>query len=267
MTTEVFFETLRIRRRSLIWWALGLAGVVALTVAFYPSVKDSSGLSDYAKDLPESLRGLFVGGELDLTSGAGYLNSQVFAVLAPLVLLIFAIGAGAWAVAGEEEQGVLDLVLAHPLRRASFVVQRFLALAVLVLALATVLFVTVALTSALVDLDIGTGELLAASGANALLAVLFGTIALSTGALWGGRGRAIAVATALAVVAWMLDGLGRAADWLDPFRPLSPFYHAIATDPLRDGPAWGSWALLAGLTAIFVVAGARGLERRDLRQH
>ena len=266
MGTEVVAETLRERRRSLAWWALGLIGLVGLTVAFYPSVKDSSGLSDYARDLPESIRGLFVGGEIDITSGAGYLNSQVFAVLAPLLLLIFAIGAGGAAVAGEEERGTLDLLLAHPLRRTDFVLQRFAAMSVLVIALTTVLLVTVALTSALVDLEIGFGDLVAACGSNALLALLFGTVALATGAIWPGRGRAIALATALAVAAWMLDGLGQAVDWLDPLRPVSPFYQAIGTDPLRDGVPWASWALLLGLSAALVGAAMQGLERRDLRQ-
>jgi ABC-2 type transport system permease protein len=266
MGTEVLTETLRDRRRAFVWWALGVIGLVGLTVAFYPSVKGSTGLSDYAKELPESLRGLFVGGEINITSGAGYLNSQVFAMLAPLVLLIFAIGAGAGAVAGEEDRGTLDLLLAHPLRRGDFVAQRFTATAVLVSALSVVLLLTVAIASALVDLDIGIADLIAACGANALLALLFGTVALTTGAVWPGRARAIAVATALAVSAWMLDGLGQAVDWLDPFRPISPFYQAIGTDPLRDGIPWASWALLAGLTALLVGAAVFGFGRRDLNQ-
>jgi ABC-2 type transport system permease protein len=186
MGTEVLIETLHERRVSLVWWALGVVGLVGLTVAFYPSVKGSSGLSDYAKDLPESLRGLFVGGEIDITSGAGYLNSQVFDLMAPLILLIFAIGAGAAAVAGEEERGTLDLLLAHPLRRRDFVAQRFLALSILVIALTSVLLLTVVVASALVNLDIGIADLIAACGANALLGLLFGTLALATGAIWPG---------------------------------------------------------------------------------
>jgi beta-exotoxin I transport system permease protein len=264
--TEVITETLRERRHSLIWWTLGIVGLIGVTVAFYPSVKGSTGLSDYAQDLPEGLRGLFVGGEIDITSGPGYLNSQVFAMTAPLLLLIFAIGTGASAVAGEEERGTLDLLLAHPLRRSSFVLQRFVATGVLVIILSAVLFATVAIASALVDLEIGIDDLLAACGSNALLAILFGALALTSGAVLPGRGQAIGIATALAVAAWMLDGLGRAIDWLDPFRPLSPFYQAIATDPLRDGVPWGSWALLAGLICALAVVAVLGLNRRDLRQ-
>jgi len=129
MPVEVTLEAFRERRRSLVWWTVGLTATIALTIAFYPSLADDQALSDYAKDLPESLRALFVGGELDIASPAGFLNSQVFALTAPMLLLIFAIGAGSGAVAGEEERGTLDLLLAHPLRRRDYVVGRFAALA------------------------------------------------------------------------------------------------------------------------------------------
>ena len=266
MPTEVLVEALRERRRSLLWWVLGLAALIALNVAFYPSVRNDEALSDYAKDLPESVRALFAGGELDLTSPAGYLNSQIFALLAPLILLIFTIGAGAGAVAGEEERGTLDLLLAHPVRRRDYVVQRFLALAALVAALASVLLATVALGASLVDLEIGFGKLVAASVSVGLLALLFGAIALAVGAVWPGRARAIAVASGLAIAAWIFDGLAQAVDALEPWRPLSPYYHALGRNPLREGAFWVGWAVLAAATAVVVVVAAVGLERRDARQ-
>ena len=189
MRTEILVQTLRERRRSLLWWTLGLAALVLLNVAFYPSVRDDEALSDYAKDLPESVRALFAGGELDLTSPAGYLNSQIFALTAPLVLLIFAIGAGAGVVAGEEERGALDLVLAHPVRRRDYVAQRFLGLATLILALTAVLLATVWLGSLLVDLEIGFDRVLAASVSVGLLALLYCGVALAVGSLAPGRSR------------------------------------------------------------------------------
>jgi ABC-2 type transport system permease protein len=265
MRTEVFVETLRERRRSLLWWALGLVALVGLNVAFYPSVRDDPALSDYAKDLPESVRALFAGGELDIASPTGYLNSQVYALMAPLLLLIFSIGAGAGAVAGEEERGTLDLLLAHPVRRRDYVVQRFLALAALVAALTMVLLATVTLGSWLVDLEIGFGRLLAASVSVGLLASLFGAIALAAGAIGPGRARAIAVAAGLAVGAWIFDGLAQAVDALEPWRPFAPYYHALGQNPLREGAPLAGWAILAAATAAFVVGAAAGLERRDAR--
>jgi ABC-2 type transport system permease protein len=266
MATEVLVQSVRERGRSLLWWTLGIVGLIGITVAFYPSIRGDEALSNFGEDLPESLRALFVGGELDLASPVGYLNSQIYAAVAPLLFLVFSIGGGAGAVAGEEERGTLDLLLAHPVRRRDYVVQRFLALATLVAGLTAVLLVTVALGSALVDLEIGFDKLLAASVSVALLAVLFGAVALAVGSIKPGRAAAVAVAAGLAVVAWLVDGLGQAVSVLDPVRPLSPFYQALGRNPLRDGVPWTGWAILVAATAVLVVIAAAGLERRDVRQ-
>jgi ABC-2 type transport system permease protein len=266
MPLEVFAEALRERWRSVPWWTLGLAALVALNIAFYPSVRDDPRLSDYARNLPESVRALFAGGELDIASPAGYLNSQIFALLAPLLLLIFAIGAGSGAVAGEEERGTLDLVLAHPIRRRDYVFQRFLALVVFVAALTIVLLATVAIGSLLVDLEISFGKLVAASLSVGLLALFFAAVALATGAIAPGRARAIAIAGGLAVATWIFDGLARSVDALEGWRPLAPYYHALGQDPLREGAPWVGWALLIAATAFAAALAATGLERRDTRQ-
>jgi ABC-2 type transport system permease protein len=266
MRIEVALEALRERRRSLLWWTLGLVLLLAINVAFYPSVREDEALSDYAKDLPESVRALFAGGELDLSSPVGYLNSQIYALMAPLVLLIFSIGAGAGAVAGEEERGTLELILAHPVRRRDYVLQRFVALAALVAILTLVLLTTVAVCSRLVDLEIGLGRLLSASLSVGLLATLFGTLALAVGSLSSGRAKAIAVAAGLAVASWIFDGLAQAVDVLEPWRVLLPYYHALGQNPLREGAQWAGWAILAAATLVLAVVAAAGLERRDVRQ-
>ena len=93
-----------------------------------------------------------------------------------------------------------------------------------------------------------------------------GTLALAVGSIRPGRSRAIAVAAGLVIASWMLDGLGQAVDWLDVWRPLSPYYQAIGTNPLRNGAQWGAWALLSALTALLVGLAAAGLGRRDVEQ-
>lgn len=266
MHADVLLQTLADRRRSLLWWSLGVAALVALTVAFYPSVRDDTAINDYVKNLPDSVRGLFVGGELDISSPAGYLNSQIYAVIAPIVFLIFAVGAGSDAVAGEEERGTLDFLLAQPLLRRDFLVQRFLAVVILVVALAVVLLAAVELSSLAVDLEISIGKLVAASVSVGLLALLFGTVALAAGSVRPGRSWAIAAAAGLAVASWLLDGLGQAVDFLEPWRKLSPFYQAVGRNPLREGALWGAWGILFAVTLVLVAVAVLGLNRRDLRQ-
>lgn len=266
MRAEIFTETAREHRMSIVWWSVGIAAFIALQIVFYPSVKDASALNDYAKDLSDAMRALFVGGETDLTSGVGYLNSQIFAFAGPLLLLIFAVGAGGSLIAGDEENGGLDLTLAQPVSRTSVLRQRLAYLAAAVIVLSAVMLATVAVLSALVDLSVPAANLLAATVSCALLALTFGSLALAMGAIMPGRARAIAVAGVAATASWVLDGLGQAVGALEPWRPISPFYQALGASPLRDGADWGGWAILIALIAIFGIAGALGLRRRDIDQ-
>jgi ABC-2 type transport system permease protein len=255
---------LRSRRRSTSWWAIGVAATVGITLAAYPSVRDSTAASDYTKELPEAMRAMFAGGELDIGSGPGYLDSQLFAFTAPLLLLIFAIALGSWVVAGDEEKGTLDLLLAHPVSRSQLVLERFTALAILTAGLCGVLLGSIVAGDALVDLDVGFGNLLAATLGLWVLATLFGAFAIAVGCTWPGRSRAVAITATVAVAAWLLDALGQTVGALDAWRPLSPYYQTIGTDPLRDGASGLGLLTLAGLMATAIAGGIAELRSRDV---
>ena len=46
----------------------------------------------------------------------------------PLLLLVFAIGLGARAIAGSEQEGTLELLLSNPVTRRTVVAERYLAM-------------------------------------------------------------------------------------------------------------------------------------------
>lgn len=132
------------RRRSLLWWALGMVGLVLFTVSLYPSVKDQQSIDDLIKDLPDTVRTM-VGYQVDipLTSPAGFVNARLFATVAPVVVLVFGIGAGTRAIGGAEEDGTLEQLLAQPVSRDRVAVERYLA--TIALLAAVVALFTVAL--------------------------------------------------------------------------------------------------------------------------
>lgn len=262
---EIAREALSLRARPTAWWSVGVVALVTLIVLLYPSVRDVEGLNDYARELPEALRGLLAGGEVDLTGAVGYLNSQLFAVMAPLLLVIFGIGYGAWAVAGDEESGALELVLAQPVSRSRLVLARFWALGVLSVVLGLVIALAAIVTAPIVDLEIGIGPVVAASLSSALLGTLHGAVAMAVGSIRPGKGLAIGVASGVAVGAWLLDGLGRAVEPLEPWRWASPVYQLIGVNPLRDGVPWLGWGLAVALALALAALAAYGLQRRDIR--
>ena len=265
MRRNVFLKTLLDARQALGWWSLGLIGMSTLMIAVYPTVRDNPDLNEMVRDYPEALKAFIAfGGDLDYVSGAGYLGSELFAFMVPLLLLVAAIGAGARAVAGEEEHGTLDLLLANPLSRRRLVLDKLAAVAAEVVLLSIVLVAALAVGVAVVGMNVSAAHLAAATASAALLAVAFGAIALFVGAFSGHRGMAIGVAAGGAIAAYLVNSLAALVTFLEPARAVSPFYHYAASDPLRQGLALDHVAFLVLVTVVAAALAVLAFERRDL---
>jgi ABC-type transport system involved in multi-copper enzyme maturation, permease component len=256
-------KTLRDQQRAFLAWGIGVAGVAAMYSAFYPSVRHSAAdLQRYLEKLPEAIKNLFGG---DFTTPAGYLRSETFSVLGPILFLVFAIGAGSRAIAGEEEARTLDLLLSMPIRRRQVLVDKWIAIVATTFALALVLGLTIALVGPPFDLHVGIIDLAASCLMLFLLAVTFGTIALAVGCFTGRRGLANGVAGALATIAYVSNVLASAVPGLAPLRPLSPFRWYLEPDPLIHGVAAINFLVLVAIAAASYIAASFFFVRRDLR--
>jgi ABC-2 type transport system permease protein len=264
MRAEVLRRALLDRRRGFAGWGGGIVGLVLLTVLLYPSIEGNQELNQLLDDYPDAARALLGVGELDLVSPAGYLNSQLFAVMVPVVIAIFAIGAGAAAVAGDEEHGTIELLLAQPLSRQRLVAERALAMAAGVVLLCALTFLATWGAALIVGMEIGAGAIAAACLGLALLGLTGGAVALAGGCATGRRSAGIAAGAAVMTGGYLLDSLGQVIDGLEPWRPLSPFRWYDAAGLLTDGLRPGLLVLLAA-AAAFGVAGAVLFARRDLR--
>jgi len=159
MLHSVFLKTLRDLRRGFVWWSVGLAGMSALMVSVYPTVRGNAALNKLVQNYPAALKGFFgFGGELDYTSAAGYLGMELFSLMVPLLLLIAAIAAGSGAVAGEEDRGTLDLLLSLPVSRPRLALEKFGALAAESVALGFVVWASLWIGAMAVGMEIRSGE-------------------------------------------------------------------------------------------------------------
>lgn len=250
---------LRDQRRSLAVWSLALAAVSAMYIAFWPAM-DTGDIQALVDSMPEGLRTAM--GYDAIGTPAGYLTSTVYGLLAPALLLVFAIGTGARLLAGLEEDGTLELELVSPVSRRRVYLERLGALGadvvVLVLVLTTV---TLVLVSAL-DMEVGAVNVLAGSTGLLLLVLAHGAIAFGVGAATGRRTQALGVAAGVAVLGFVLDAIGPTVGW-DWMTSVSPFSWLLVPDPLAEGFDLG----FVRLALLAVVAGGTGLlafERRDL---
>lgn len=264
MLRTLFLKSIRDQQRSLPWWIVGIVGISMMTILFYPSLADMPGLDDLTEQLPEALLAAFAGEFSDFTSPAGFLNSQLFFFLLPLVFMFFAIAGGSSAIAGEEERGTLDLLLANPIPRWRIVVEKFAAIIVLTLVLAFALFLALAIGALVVDMDIGLLALAQVTTSVFLLAAAFGSLSLALGCLTGKRGLSIGLSAGIGLGAYFLNAMAPLVHSLEGYRVLSPFYYYIGADPLANGLNAVHVLVLLGLITVPLAVAVWGFGRRDL---
>lgn len=205
----------------------------------------------------------FMGGA-DMSTPTGFLNGEMYSMMAPAAVILVALVSASKALAGEIEAGSMGLLAINPVTRRHLVSAKALAMLVhvAVASLLTGLGVFIGVLAA--GIDIGVGQVLAISLHLALLGSAAGGLALLLSVATGRRMLSLLLAAALAFVAYVLASFLPLSESLEGFVVLSPWHHYNGSDPLANGVEWASAAVLAGLTALLLVGSVWLFERRDI---
>jgi ABC-2 type transport system permease protein len=264
MFRSVWTKTLYEQRRALLAWVVSLVLLVAMYVAIWPSIKAQPSLSDFLNNMPETFRALFAASGADMSTPVGYIQIELMSFMGPLIVILYAVVAGAAAVAGEEDRHTLDLLLANPVSRGRIVLEKAAAMVLGTFALAAVTGLALVLEGGWADMALPVGGVAAAMLHLALLGVVFGALALAIGAAFGHAGASRAVPAVVAVVAYVVNGLAPQVSWLQPVRKLSPFYQFNGHDPLRNGVSGAAVLIAVGTVVVLVALAVAGFRRRDV---
>lgn len=259
---SVFERAVHEGLRALIGWTASLMLLALAMTALYPTIRGNRQLATLHDTYPKALRSLF--GIQDLTSGVGFLRAEIFSLVGPLLVIIFAVLWGSDLIAGEEDRGTIDILMANPVSRRRVVVEKWLALVVGVVVAGAGLGLGLAIGIPAAGMRVGWQGACAAVIATVLVGILFGTVALAIGAATGRRGLARGVTAVLAVVAYLMSSLSDLVTWLRPVRPASPWYHGLGIDPLTTGFRPWHLVVLLALGAGAAAVAAAAFERRDL---
>ena len=264
MAAELFRRGLVDHRRALAGWCVGIVGYVALIASIFPSIEGSPELNDLIESYPDVLKSLFgITGTGNIASGAGFLDAELFSFMLPLLILVLAISSGARTLAGEEDAGRLELVLAYPVRRRSAVVAKGLAIALEVLLACVAAALAILVFDVIVGLDLSLGHVAGAFASLVALGLFYGWLSLAVGAAYPSRALALGIAAGAAAVSYLVGGLHELAGWLDPFRFLSPFW-LVGQSPLQGGTDGVGVVVVLVAAVVALALGAVLVERRDL---
>jgi ABC-2 type transport system permease protein len=250
---------LRLRFVGTVSAALGLVAVMLVVGALFPAVGHTIG----KLDVPTSVANLL--GGADYATITGWFRSEIAVIYAPLVVGALAITGASAVTAGEEEDRILALVLAHPIKRSRLVLAKALSIALIVLIVAFAVWVGLLLGVAAGGGGISLGHITALAVQLAFFGFAAGALALALGAGTGRRSLASGATAAIVILGWLVNSfapLVNAVAWL---KYLTLFYYYSGHDPLTRGVGFPGLIVLGLVTLALTTAAVVSLDRRDLR--
>ena len=252
-------RVLRDHRRGFAIWASALAAITIFYMSFWPTM--GSAMVDAIQGMPQGLMAAM--GYDRIGTAAGYLEAVVYGLLGPVLLLVHGVALGGRLIAGQEEDGTLELDFAAPLSRARLYWERLAAAWLLVTGLVAAITAAVLVSNPMFDLNVSPANVVATGVGLWLLVGGFVTIAFAIGAATGRRGVAGGATAGLAVVTYVFRGVANAAG-IDVYAALSPLSWLLQPDPLANGLELTSAIQLAAITLVAAPVGLWRFRRRDL---
>lgn len=257
--TSVYGKTLYQKRFMMLGWFIGVAAITLLTMSVYNSFSGGS-LGDSLQNLPPALQ-KFAGDAASFKTVGGYISQQVFALRAPLLLIILAIAIMVSVTAGDEERGLTESQLALPISRSSLLLQKLAAAVsiIIIASLGVLVGVQVGVWSIGQSYDII--DILPHLVGCLLVAICYGMIGFTVAAVTGRRALALGAASGLAFLSFLINSMAGAVASLQTLDKLTFFHYYQIT----GGYAWDNILLLIVIALLLTVVGVIAFSQRDIR--
>jgi len=249
-------------RGQIIGWSIGIAVYGLLMAGLYDSISEIEGIQEMMEQYPPELMAFF-GGAIDIVTAKGYLNTYYFMYM-HLIIGIFAIGAGASLLVGDEEKGLLDLIVSHPISRTALFWGRFAGITATTLIILLVGWLSWLLPSGGSGLDLTWIEFLRPFLPLFAILMLFSTLALMLSMLIP-SGRMAGWLSGLVLIGnFLLLGLGNINDELKPIMDVSPLHFYQGGEAITE-INWVWFFGLLGVSLLFTLVAWWRFQQRDIR--
>jgi ABC-2 type transport system permease protein len=260
MMINLLAHELQSRWGAVLGWGIGLTLFGAMYIAIFPEAGEQmAALADLS---------IYQAMGVDLGSFEGFLASSVVQFI-PILLGIYAIITSTESLAGEEDSGTLEMVLAMPLYRWQIVTVKAVAISaasfliLLIAGLADALVLNAIKTS--VEVDVTAGQLISAilNGWPITVAVIM--IGMFCGAYLPSRRIAALATTVIFIASYFGETLAGFVESLDAMKTFSLFYYFDSSVTIfTDGAQAGDAGLLLAVAAVFFLLTLLSFQRRNV---
>ena len=260
---RLLLQELRFRRNAIIGWGLGLCFFPIVYVGLYPSFADQMANFQEILDLA-----IYQAMGITMASFEGYMASTV-TNLVPVILSIYAVINGTGTLAGEDDNGRLELIVALPIPRWQIVTVKAIALGIALFLILVIVSTGAALTFAVIESQIETDVTSVDVFLSLLsawpLVIAFGMISLFLGVFSPSRRIAAMLATVVVLVSYLGSNLVGMVSSIESLENIFLFHFYDATaEAFENGQQPGDILILLGVGLLTYGLALLFFQRRDI---
>jgi len=257
-----FKHTIRRLCGQAIGWSFGMVFYSLLLGSFYDTVAAMEGLDELLESYPPEMLAFF-GNMTEMTTPWGYLDVEYFTFI-NMIIGIFAIGACVNLIVGDEEKGLLDLVLAHPISRSRLYWGRLLAFFNVIAAILVIAWLSLVIPSSAFGFELTPVEFLRPFISLFAISMFFSTLALLLSFILPSTRIAGMLSGALMILNFLMIGLSNINPDLKPFVKYTPMVYYQGGKAI-NGLEWG-WVIgLLTMSLLFALLAWIPFLKRDIR--
>ncbi len=254
-------KTLYDKRWFIFGWSLGLIAMCALTIAFFPTIKDSA--TQLFQNIPKQFQNL-VGDTSSYSTITGYIGSGIFELRIPMLTLPMSIILAVGLTVSEESSGKMYQLLAQPVSRSKIVLQKWLSLLIITTVIFAMMTVGIIVTTLLIKEHVPYAKLGMFTLMCWLMSMAVSGICFMVGAASGRKGLTIFVSSFVAFGGYLISSFATQVSWLKNLDYISLFHYYHPSIITKQGLVFSHILVLVTVSIVSIIIATIGFANRDI---
>lgn len=263
MNAVIAWELKR-RLMFILWWTVGIGSLIAITILAYKAIgHDAKQLNTTFNGISSSSGGFFGGS--DFFSPIGYLSSQIYYILLPILVIIMSVALAAGLINRDENDKTVEYALSRAVSRRQLVFAKAVVGVLIITVVSLLTYIVTTITVHIAGIRISQTDLFITHLLSFAFSGSFGAIAFALmAASQPTRKLASSAAIVLAFGGYVISSLAGLVRWLHVPAKFMPYHYYDTVGLLGGHVAAGLLVYLSGVVVIAATIATVGYSRRDI---
>lgn len=260
-------QTIKKKRNTLVVYLVISIALTWMLTALYPDMaKQADQLTAAFQNYPEKFVKAFdVDMQSFLASLEGFLAAENYSIMWPIILIILVLSLGASSIAGEIEDGTIEILLSQPISRLKIFFSKYIAGAFIALAFVWISILAVIPLAMFYNIDYQLKNHLVIAILGSFLALAIFSIAMMFSAIFSTKGKVASLPAGILIFMYALDIVAKLKETLPNLKYLSFFHYFDSNQALLYGNIEKTAIFVfLGVSIICTLIGAIWFQKRDI---